>query len=400
MRKTCWVLAAAFVLGFPLGCGHPTTMIALTVTPSVAGVVGVGVSSQIQFKAIGQFVNPSEFVDVTNQVAWASLATQVVTVNQQGVATSGTSCGVATITATAGEPLIGNVGAGAIVTATASFTVANPSNPSCPQTVPTGGGSGPPPPTPANFQGQWQLIAISHVTNSGGANLIEANWTQSGSQILAGPATVIPLRAGYVPNGWTVNACQGGNGLDGTNPNNNTFSATVTGNNVNFTLTETGPNGTYVITGATVVSSGGLSLSGTYSTAGGCGLAADSGTITGDLIPGNTTGLYSGALDGVSYGVIDVTQGAGSDPYTITLSVSGTNTLLVGQMVGGAFSVLGTWGNFQNFFINGIYLTPSVIDLNPAQYQNVWSQSGLTGSPVPGSFLLWDQSGNLGMLGL
>jgi hypothetical protein len=69
-------------------------------------------------------------------------------------------------------------------------------------------------------------------------------------------------------------------------------------------------------------------------------------------------------------------------------------------MVGGAFSVLGTWGNFQNFFINGIYLTPSVINLNPTQYQNVWSQSGLAGSPVPGSFLLWDQSGNLGMLGL
>ena len=111
-------------------------MIALTVTPTTAGVVGVGGGGQIQFKATGQFVNPSKFVDVTNQVAWASLITQVVTVNKQGLATSGTTCGVSTITATASEPLIGNVGVGAIVTGTASFTVADPTNPACPQGLP------------------------------------------------------------------------------------------------------------------------------------------------------------------------------------------------------------------------------------------------------------------------
>jgi len=137
MRKMCWVLLLAVVVAFPLGCGHPTTMVALTVTPSTAGVVGVGVSGQIQFKATGQFVNPSENVDVTNQVAWASLVPQVVTVNQQGLATSGAACGVSAITATASEPLIGNVGTGAIVTGTASFTVANPNDPACPQTIPT-----------------------------------------------------------------------------------------------------------------------------------------------------------------------------------------------------------------------------------------------------------------------
>ena len=137
MRKMCWALLIAVVMAFPLGCGHPTTMVALTVTPTTAGVVGVGVGGQVQFKATGQFVNPSKFVDVTNQVAWSSLVTQVVTVNQQGLATSGESCGVSVITATAREPLIGNVGVGAIVAATASFTVANPSDPSCPQTIPT-----------------------------------------------------------------------------------------------------------------------------------------------------------------------------------------------------------------------------------------------------------------------
>jgi hypothetical protein len=136
MRKMCWVLSLAAMM-FPLGCGHPRTMIALTVTPSEAGVVGVGGGGQIQFKATGQFVNPLENVDVTNYVAWSSLVPSVVTVSATGLATSGTSCGTSLITATASQPLIGKVGENAIVTATASFTVADPTDPACPQSLPT-----------------------------------------------------------------------------------------------------------------------------------------------------------------------------------------------------------------------------------------------------------------------
>jgi hypothetical protein len=134
MRKTGWLLLMAVLALFPLGCGHPTTMVGLTVTPSGAGVVGIAGGGQVQFKALGQFVHPSETRDVTNQVAWSSVVTQVVTVNQQGLATSGTTCGVSTITATASEPLIGQVGTGAIVIGTASFTVADPNVQGCPQT--------------------------------------------------------------------------------------------------------------------------------------------------------------------------------------------------------------------------------------------------------------------------
>ena len=135
MRKTCWILLAAVVLVFPLGCGHPNTMVSLTVTPTVAGVIGAG--GQIQFTATGQFIHPTETRNVTNQVVWSSAVQEVVTVNQQGLATSGEACGVSTITATAGEPLIGQVGPGAIVSGSASFTVANTSNPNCPQSLPT-----------------------------------------------------------------------------------------------------------------------------------------------------------------------------------------------------------------------------------------------------------------------
>ncbi|MFZ3210677.1 MAG: hypothetical protein WA188_04115 [Terriglobales bacterium] len=137
MRKTGWVLLMAVVLLYPLGCGHPTTMVALTVTPIEAGVVGVAGGGQVQFVATGQFVHPSETRDVTNQVAWSSLVTQVVTVNQQGLATSGTTCGVSQIIATASEPLIGRVGPGAIVTGTATFTVADPTVTGCPTGLPT-----------------------------------------------------------------------------------------------------------------------------------------------------------------------------------------------------------------------------------------------------------------------
>jgi len=136
MRKTCWVLVVAIVLAFPFGCGHPTEMVSLTVSPISAGVVGVGVNGQIQFKALGQFIHPAETRDVTNQVSWSSAIQDVVAVNQQGLATSGAACGVSTITATASQPLIGPIGPGAIITGTASFTVANPANTSCPQTIP------------------------------------------------------------------------------------------------------------------------------------------------------------------------------------------------------------------------------------------------------------------------
>lgn len=136
MRMVCWVLLLGVLVLLPSGCGHPTTMVALQVSPSEAGVVGVAGGLQIQFTATGVFVHPSETVDVTDQVAWASNTTAVVTVSQQGLATSGTTCGGALITATASEPLIGRVGTGAVVTGTATFTVADPAIEGCPSSVP------------------------------------------------------------------------------------------------------------------------------------------------------------------------------------------------------------------------------------------------------------------------
>jgi len=133
MRKTYGALLVAIMLAFPLGCGHPTRTVSLTVSPSQAGVTGVGVNGQVQFTALATIIDPGQTVDVTNQVAWTSSIHAVVTVNPQGLATSGAACGVSTITATLSGALVGQ---GGVVTGTATFTVADPNNADCPQSVP------------------------------------------------------------------------------------------------------------------------------------------------------------------------------------------------------------------------------------------------------------------------
>ena len=136
MRKMCAVLLLAIVLAFPLGCGHPTTMTSMTINPTTAGVVGTGGGGQIQFKAYGNFINPTGTREITTQVTWQSLVPEVATVDQKGLATSGTVCGVAGLVATAHTPLIGPGASNSVVTGTASFIVADPNNKGCPQTIP------------------------------------------------------------------------------------------------------------------------------------------------------------------------------------------------------------------------------------------------------------------------
>jgi len=136
MRKTCGALLLAVIVAFPLGCGHPTQMVSMTINPTSAGVVGTAGGGQIQFIAYGKFINPSETREVTKQVTWQSLIPEVVTVDPNGLATSGRACGVAGLVATAHQALIGPVAADAVITATASFTVANPNVTGCPQSIP------------------------------------------------------------------------------------------------------------------------------------------------------------------------------------------------------------------------------------------------------------------------
>ena len=91
--------------------------------------------AQIQFKAYGHFAHPMETRDITDQVEWASDIPDVATVDSHGLATSGI-CGIAGVTATATNAIGVPFSSEAVLTATATFTVAVPNDLSCPQPGP------------------------------------------------------------------------------------------------------------------------------------------------------------------------------------------------------------------------------------------------------------------------
>lgn len=125
------VIAVAMVL-MQSGCGHPTTMNGMSISPTGATIIGRGVGATVQYTAYGTFVHPSETRDITNRVSWTSAIPEVATV-QNGLVTSGVACGVTLITATAGNDLVNNGSSQQIITATATFTVADPNDPLCPK---------------------------------------------------------------------------------------------------------------------------------------------------------------------------------------------------------------------------------------------------------------------------
>lgn len=127
------LLTTALVL-IQAGCGHPTTMTGLSISPTGSTIIGRGVGATVQYTAYGTFMHPSETRDVTTQVTWTSAIPDVGTV-QNGLVTSGLGCGTTLITATAGRDLV-NTRDGSnqqILTATATFTVADPNEPLCPK---------------------------------------------------------------------------------------------------------------------------------------------------------------------------------------------------------------------------------------------------------------------------
>jgi hypothetical protein len=67
--------------------------------PDKTTLAGTGV--ELQFKAIGNYQHPPDSRDITTSVTWESVAPQIVTVDQTGLAISKNGCGTnITITAT------------------------------------------------------------------------------------------------------------------------------------------------------------------------------------------------------------------------------------------------------------------------------------------------------------
>jgi len=136
MVKVCLLSMSAVFLLFLLGCGHDTQLASIDVRPSSIVIIGRGANAKVQFTADGHFVHPVETRDITTQVKWTSTFPAVASIDSNGIATSGLSCGVTVITATAGS----NVGVPftpqAITIATAQFTVSDLGDPACPHTTP------------------------------------------------------------------------------------------------------------------------------------------------------------------------------------------------------------------------------------------------------------------------
>jgi hypothetical protein len=120
------------MLVFVLSCGHPTTMVSMSVTPSTATVLGIGDIIPVQYTAYGTFIHPSETRNVTTEVTWTSSVLQVATVNNGLVTPAGIACGGTTITATAGKDVVGPGSSQTVIAAQSIFTVADPNVKGCP----------------------------------------------------------------------------------------------------------------------------------------------------------------------------------------------------------------------------------------------------------------------------
>jgi len=74
------------------GCGAKRQLVSIRVTPDNLTITGEGLI--VNYRAIGSYINPVETRDITSQVAWASTAPQIISIDPNtGVAVSGFGCG-------------------------------------------------------------------------------------------------------------------------------------------------------------------------------------------------------------------------------------------------------------------------------------------------------------------
>src|ERR1700730_7259375 len=88
-------------------CAHEQQLTSISVQPNTEtfGAANVPVSADaglnVQLRAIGSYIHPPVFKDITNQVTWNSNTPDVVTVTSTGLLTAaGLACGNALVSAT------------------------------------------------------------------------------------------------------------------------------------------------------------------------------------------------------------------------------------------------------------------------------------------------------------
>lgn len=242
----------------------------------------------------------------------------------------------------------------------------------------TGGGGNP---SPASIGGKWQIIATS--TQNPGANFpyagIEAILSQTDTSVSAGnqAALVIPFylqgTSYYIASG---DAC--GDYLA-------TISGTISSSNITITLTEGSGANTYVVSATGTISNNNTKIAGTYSAPGGCGVAADSGTFVGTLIP-SVSGNYNVTFGtGTNFG-LSLTEDSNHN-LTASGTYQGSSYTLTGETVGGAIELQGTIPGYGSIQYVGFYFDSTLVSLVP-------TVGGI--STRTGDFIIFGSDGSVG----
>jgi hypothetical protein len=190
-----------------------------------------------------------------------------------------------------------------------------------------------PSPTPGvqSMQGPWVVWFHSDVSNE--YIVLEANISQSGTQVFAGATSALVYQGTIIatvtpPTALGSKCDSGGIGsvtLDGTLSNQQATTETL-----DFTLTQTGTLGAAVIT-ASASTDGSQISSGTYSIPAACGFSEDHGTIQGfhESVSFSAGDTYTGSFHGDS--IIVRFQ---SDPTGYGLSATGTDNTAAFSLTG------------------------------------------------------------------
>lgn len=97
-NRFCGVVLLSLTMLFVPGCARDQQLTSITLIPTTVTFQGIG--AQLQFKAIGNYIHPSDTKDITNSVIWSSNAPTVATINTTGLATGTNTCGSGEIIAT------------------------------------------------------------------------------------------------------------------------------------------------------------------------------------------------------------------------------------------------------------------------------------------------------------
>jgi hypothetical protein len=147
--KGKWLgIAALAVVGGVLlsiaSCGRSQQLVSIEVLPNIYtfGASNIPVQANaglaVQLRALGSYIHPPVTKDITNQVAWVSSTTQMMTVNSTGLLTAtGLTCGTTLVSAT----LQTNTSAGGISSGGAVVTGSMTGNVIC--STGSGGSSNP-----------------------------------------------------------------------------------------------------------------------------------------------------------------------------------------------------------------------------------------------------------------